>query len=210
MKNWLLISVVLTLGTGCTAIRATTAQSAIPLVDRASCLTRDALTEELGGVDRRIDIPGGGQIEVFDVRLRPSNTNVGRAWVLSVASLGIADVAAGIVDSTQECTGDMLNSDLLSRCDYKVLQYYAHYASESSEYPACVEMREVWQGAGMEALPDDSSCRGGYRAALAEVMDTSELPAPVAAYDDIWNAELSAQAHLERLESSFGRQGCFN
>ena len=92
MRIWLLVSLVLATGTGCSAMRTSGTTTDVPSVGHAMCHSRDDLRRDLRGVDERIDIPGGGQIEVYDVLLRPPNERVARQWLLSIGSLGVVEL----------------------------------------------------------------------------------------------------------------------
>ena len=212
MRTWLLISIVMAMGTGCSAIRATSTPTAadVPHVDAAVCMSRNELSRKLRGVDERIHIPGGGQIDVYDMQIRPESDNLGRAWIVSVASLGTIDMAASIVNTVQECTEDTYHSGGLAlKCDYKQLRFFAHYATENSDRPACVEMREVWTPANWPAVSDESNCMSSYRTLLDEAIDTSELPrAPGGWVDQDRLAEATVQELLQFGEDNSWLHGC--
>ncbi len=210
MKTWLLISVVLAAGTGCTAMRASGTQTEVPSVGHAMCHTRDDLRRDLRGVDDRIDIPGGGQIEVYDVLLRPPNERAARQWLLSIASLGVVDIAASAIDVAYECSEDSAYSGVGAKCDYKAVRYYAHYATRDSDQPACVERREMWAGAGQRPWGDESTCPVQYRTSLSRLIDTSELPSATIDMAEAARAEgvnldkMSVQEQLRLFEQIVG------
>ena len=213
MKTWLIVSIVLVTGTGCSAIRTTTTPTGadLPTTGAAVCLSRRELSRELGGVDERIDIPGGGQIDVFDIRVRPESDSPGRAWVLSIASLGTIDMAASIVNLAEKCTEHSNHVGLGLDCGYKQVRFFAHYATEVSIRPACVEMREVYTPANWPAGPDQSNCMPSYRTLLDEAIDSSELPrAPAGDVDQDLLADFTAQELLQLDEDTSWRHGCAN
>lgn len=200
MRQNLLVAIVALLGTGCTAMRATTAQTELPDVN--VCMSRAEITGSLGGVDEQISIPGGGRIDVHDVLIRPADENLFKAWFISIGSFGIVDLTASAIDLAYECSQNSNYSGIGAQCDYKAMRYFFHYADVDSEKPSCGEVREIWAGAAFYSVGDNSLCPTQYRAALSELIDTSDLPVATQAgpFDGI-----SVHQHLQRMAQDHAR-----
>lgn len=200
MSRFILISIIFALGTGCTAMRATSAQSEVPDVN--VCMSKAAIADALGGADDRIDIPGGGRIDVHDVLIRPPDENLFKSWFISIGSFGIVDLTAGAMDLAYECSNRSAYSGIGAECDYKAIRYYFHYADSDTDFPSCTEAKEIWAGAGRYSIGDNSLCPSQYKSALAELIDTSNLPSSTLDYpfDNI-----SVQQHLRAMVQDHAR-----
>ena len=189
---------------GCTTYRAATAKTWTEDSEINACMGRSALIDRFGSPDRALQIPTGGVIEVHDVLIRPEN-NPGTNAILNAAvtalSFGGWEVITGGWNAFTECeTSDAPGSGAKTgtRCDYKKLRIFAHYADPGSNQIACWEMDEVWVGTQFNSIGDESACPIEYKSALADLMDTSEFPAaryPFASEHlmEVERAELEAQ-----------------
>ena len=173
-----LLLIIPALAAGCTATRSMNSKTVDDIADVDICTPKDRLAEKIGGVDERISIPGGGVIEVHDVMLRNPNANRGAAGsaALSVLTLGILDLTAGVGDAVYDCSTPTNVSGFNSKCDFKRLRYYFHYADSASVQASCFELKEVWVGAAFHSMGDDSKCPIEYKNKLANIMDTSSFP----------------------------------
>ena len=173
-----LLLIIPALAAGCTAARSMNSKTIDAMANLNACSPRSQLDEQLGGVDEKIAIPGGGVIEVRDIMVRNRNANRGGAGSLftSIITLGIVDLTAGIGDAVYDCSTPTNVSGFNSKCDFKRLRYYFHYADAGAAQTACFEMKEVWVGAAFNPIGDDSKCPKEYKNKLANIIDTSSFP----------------------------------
>ena len=180
MKPLLIIACsVFALG-ACTISRSLNSITTDDINGFSSCLSKSEITDKLGGVDRRISIPGGGRIEVHDVmvRNRYAGNNASSSIGRSIITLGIADLTAGLNDAISDCQANASTgtSTLGSKCDYKKLRFFIHYADEETGRVSCFERKEIWAGSFAYSHGDDSKCPIEYKQDLSELIDTSEFP----------------------------------
>lgn len=168
---------------GCTAMRTSNSKTVDDIRDVNVCVAKAELREMIGGVDDTIAIPGGGRIEVHDVMLRnPERTSAFRAWFLSIGSLGVIDMTAAATDAVYECTDNLNSLGIGTKCDFKALRYFVHYADEKASQASCIEVKELWVGTDWYAHGDTSKCPIEYKNELARVIDTSDFPRAIASW----------------------------
>ena len=197
----ILISAVL--ATSCTAVRSAKSKTAEDVDNLNVCIQRSALAKNIGGVDETIAIPGGGIVEIHDVMLRNPNRNYNPATsaALSILSLGIIDLTAGVGDAVYDCKNTSNVSGFNSKCDFKRLKYYFHYAEPNAEQAACFEKQEVWSGASFYSSGDSSKCPIEYKDALAKVIDTAGMPNATLSWVDSSVPNSERQAIINQLKT---------
>lgn len=199
MSRVIMVGILALTLTSCTAARSLSSKTPEQISELSACSDKSEFAQKLGSADREIAIPGGGHILVHDVMVRSPNANYNQAEsvAISVLSLGIVDLTAGLGDAVYDCeqisTGQV--SGYNSKCDYQRLQFFVHYADSETNQVSCVERKELWSGATFyNDVGDVSRCPIEYKRALSEVIDTSEFPEATHSWDP---GDLSI---LEQLE----------
>ena len=206
MNKLPIVIVVAVLLSACTAMRTSKSKTADDIRDVNVCVAKNGLAEMIGDVDDTIAILGGGRIEIHDVMLRnPETTSAARAWLISISSLGIADMTAAATDAVYDCSEQSNSLGIGAKCDFKALRYYVHYADEKISQASCIEVKELWVGTNWYAHGDNSKCPIEYKNELARLIDTSEFPNAIAS----WPAAASMTVHEQLLAmANDHRQNC--
>jgi hypothetical protein len=173
--------------TSCTAARSLSSKTPNQIAELSACSSKSEFAQKLGAADQQISIPGGGHIDVHDVLVRnpDSNYNQAESVAISVLSLGIVDLTAGLGDTIYDCEqiSEGQVSGYNSKCDYQRLQFFIHYPDSQTDTVSCVERKEVWSGSTFFDGGDKSRCPIEYKQALADLIDTSAFPPSTLSWD---------------------------
>ncbi|MFC2952449.1 hypothetical protein ACFOOP_10960 [Marinicaulis aureus] len=202
MKRVSLFLFTVLLTSGCTTYRAVTAKKAIAIQDLGACSGRTEFSKNVGAADKTLSIPGGGYIDVHDTLIKPNGAGKYNA-ALSILSLGAWDAVGGGMNALSDCSksgGAGPGTGGATRCDYKKLRFFVHYADAGSEQIACWEMKEVWVGSQFRAMGDESKCPIEYKASLSKIIDTSDLPSATVSWVRTDAPAAQRQALLANLE----------
>lgn len=85
-------------------------------------------------------------------------------------------MTAAATDAVYECSEQSNSLGIGTKCDFKALRYYLHYADEKSSQASCLEVKELWVGTDFLPAGDSSKCPIEYKTELANLIDTSEFP----------------------------------
>lgn len=169
-KLGVLLAVILGLQ-GCTALRAANSvpEHKLTRVTDKKCLTRRDIVKTVGKPDRVIrHSDGAGRVEIHNVTIRNEHTP-GAMWSLgmSVLSLGITELSAGVVDGVNAIEDkESCNPTLGAACEYRKERWYVHYGAKSKR-PFCIDQVVLRKGAFQNAAKPSSSCNFAYKRNLA-------------------------------------------